>query len=85
MNSEDKKGGNYMDGINELPKAIASWSGGEYHEPVDQLVWYAKLHFKCPLCGKRHIVVSNGKGSLPDKAVVRCKTTEQQVEIEFLK
>ena len=46
----------------------AAISCGEYSEG-----WYARLTFKCPLCGKRHVVKQQGKGSQPKVFSVDCK------------
>jgi hypothetical protein len=74
-----------MGETNILPKVTASWSGGEYHEPADQLLWCARLNFKCPICQRRHMVKAAGKGALPETTIVQCKTTKGDIEIEFLK
>ncbi len=55
-------------------KGAISW--GEYSEG-----WYARLTFKCPLFGTRHVVKQQGKGSLPKVFPVDCRNGLGAVEV----
>ena len=60
--------------IPETPVVEAAFSWGE--NEIDNR-WFARVCWKCPVCGRRNSVLEKGPGKMPVPLKVKCKNKHE--------
>lgn len=66
---------NSMEPIEITPEPVEaaySWSENK----IDNN-WFARVTFKCPICGRRNVVLEKGPGKMPVPLTVKCKNKHE--------
>jgi hypothetical protein len=45
--------------------------------------WFARVTWKCPMCGRRNVVLEKGPGRMPVPLKVRCKLGHETVVVPY--
>ena len=61
----------------------AAFQHGEYDLDINEPKWFARITFKCRVCGRRNSQLLKGLGTMPLPLKVKCKFGHETVVVPY--